>query len=43
LKLDKNKCPKMKRENTLCKKHIFETISEIYGLTTKKIISTLLS
>ena len=42
LKMDKNKCPKMKSENTLCKKYTFVTIIKNYGLTTEKIILALL-
>ena len=42
LKMDKNKCPKLKSENTLCKKYIFVTIIKNYGLTTEKIILALL-
>ena len=42
LKLDKNKCPKMKYENNLCRKYVFSCIIEFYGLVTKKIIFNLL-
>ena len=42
LKLDKNKCPKMKYTNTLCQKSFFYCIIEFYGLVTEKIIIDLL-
>ena len=42
LKLDKNKCPKMKYENNLCRKYVFSCIIEFYGVVAKKIILVLL-
>ena len=37
-KMDKNKCPKMKRVDQVLQIPCLETIIEFYGLVTKKII-----